>query len=308
MFQIYVDSKPDQALRKPNEALQPVVNQTVDSIRNVTEPKSNRPIGQLITDDTTNDVPKIEASKLNSSKIFAQGMKVDCPDKECTLEYRVLPTCVMYQPNPGSDCDIPCNLANCKVEVRHFFDCPVWSCTSFTTTSLPPTLSPLPHHGSSDGALYSSVAVNLFLVLVGGFLVHKIRKLRRNAHQPLSDVESGIIRNRPPSSSSVPSDLNHFSLDDSNEVQPLLSSRSQTQTLDQNLQQVESAPPNNESRSALMQRLQNFRWQNFRWSFAARDWVENQPESNARGPSIPSNNLVNPYFTASAPALSGTDE
>ena len=246
-----------------------------------------------------------ETEATNSSKnLLTRGMKVFCPDKVCSLEYRVLSTCVMYEPNPHTDCDIPCNLVNCKVEVRHFVDCPVWSCDPISTTTLAPapTISPMPHHGSSkDGILYTSVAFNVLFGCLFGFAFYQIRKIRRNLHQPIlesesgsADVESGIIRNRNRSSTSTsaPSDLNHFSLDDT-EVQPLLSGRSRTQSLVQ--QNVEQQP-----RSALIQRLQNFRW-----SFGTRQWVESQPESNARSISATNSQTSNTGtdFAPSAPSM-----
>ena len=49
------------------------------------------------------------------------GMKIDCPDKICSLEYRVLPTCVMYEPNEKTNCDIPfCNLTQSFFKQRTY--------------------------------------------------------------------------------------------------------------------------------------------------------------------------------------------
>ena len=240
-------------------------------------------------------------------------MKIDCSDKTCSLEYRVLPTCVMYQPNEKTNCDIPCNLANCSVEVRHFFDCPVWTCQSKGSTTTPApltpiTLAPLPRKGHGEALFYSSVAFNILFFGFALFAIFQIRKLRRlNRTRRLStSVESGIIRNSftNPASDAAQSDLRHFSIHDSNEGEPLLSGRAH------NPPTAASNDGPEPAQASLLQRLQNFRW-----SFASRSWIETQPENNELSPissrnvherSEPSRNepdTAETQFRASAPVL-----
>lgn len=194
-------------------------------------------------------------------------MTIDCPDKTCWLEYRVVPICHMYISNSHTNCDIPCNMANCTIEIRHFFDCPIWTCNGKLTT-LPPmptsTVSPLPPAPANSGSnvgLYFSIAGNFLFGIFIGFGIWKLWQIRRNRtanSDPLATVESGIIRSRDGS-------LPHFSLTDPSEVEPLLSGRGQS-----------SGPPSQSSeRSNLLERLRNFRY-----SFQSHRWVESQSESN----------------------------
>ena len=200
-----------------------------------------------------------------------RSMTIDCPDETCWLEFKVLATCVMYVPKPHSNCDIPCNLANCTVEVRHFFDCPVWTCKSKLTTLAPdpiqPTTiapTPAPAHSGTAIGLYVSTAVNVFFGALFGFGIWKLWKIRRDRRNGYSDpsasLESGIFRFR--DGSNVP----HFSLDEPNEVEPLLS-RAESQAT---------------QRAQRAHEHQNFleRLRNFRWSFASHRWVESAPENN----------------------------
>ena len=202
-------------------------------------------------------------------------MTIDCPDKTCWLEFRVVPTCVMYVPKDHSNCDIPCNLVNCSVEVRHFFDCPIWTCNGKLTT-LPPdptssTISPLPPAPSSGSnvALYLSTSANVLFVLCIAFAIWQVRKYRRNRRSysdPSGSLESGIIRSRDGSS------MRHFTLDDP-EVEPLLSGTASARI----------EPPSQSSGSTqASQTHENFlqRLRNFRWSFTSHRWVETEPESN----------------------------
>ena len=253
------------------------------------------------------DVETELENKTSIAQPMLSGFKVDCLDKTCSLEYRVLPTCVMYEPNPRTNCDIPCNLANCSVEVRHFFDCPIWTCKAKGTTPAPftpVTLKPLPSHGSSTvfAFLYTSATFNLVFFGLCLFAIFKVRQLRRNMRQGrrLSEhtVESGILRNSTnpdPSAQAPRSDLAHFSLDESNEVQPLLSRRPRTEN-----------ETSNAAHRSLLQRLQNFHW-----SFSTRSWIETQPESNelstrneASNPQCEASDSEGREFEASAPTAS----
>ena len=202
-------------------------------------------------------------------------MTIDCPDKTCWLEYRVVPICHMYISNAHTNCDIPCNLANCTVEIKHFFDCPIWTCNGKLTT-LPPnptsTLSPLPpaHSGSNLG-LYFSIAGNILFGMFIAFGIWKVWQIKRNraiqSERLSSDVESGILRSRDGS-------LPHFSLTDPSEVQPLLSGRGQSP--------APQSPTETSQATNLLQRLRNFRY-----SFHTHRWVETQPESSdSRSPDL----------------------
>ena len=189
-----------------------------------------------------------------SKKLFDN---VDCGDKVCSLDYRVVPTCIIYMPNPKTDCEIPCKMQNCKVEIKHFVECPLWTCVEkpttlipFTTTHTPtPTVTP---SGNND-ALYSSLAMNTLLIVALAFSIFKVVKYRRalripNTVVPNPNVEAGILRG-----TTVERDR-HFSIAESD---PLLSQR--------------QSPTPSEDRQTLLSRLRAFEW-----SRSLNRWIQNE--------------------------------
>lgn len=201
-------------------------------------------------------------------------LDIDCPTKSCFLEYHVLPTCTLHIANSNPDCDIPCNLDACSIEIKHFFDCPVWTCKDKIstlapeTTTLPPPFPPRPS-GPNYGLLYASVAFNVAFLAIIGFRLSKFLYLRRSRSQnrsQTSDPESGIIRG-----TTTQSSQEHFVLDDTpSEASPLLSQPTRSQT-------------GGETQASLMERLRNFRY-----SFTSHRWVDSSESNGPNESSTPS--------------------
>jgi hypothetical protein len=113
---------------------------------------------------------------------------IDCGDKECVLEYRVMPDCYLFLETNNTNCQIPCKLEGCETELHHFISCPVWLCeptttstpktTSSTTSSTSTTQKPRPIDPSKHMSplIYVSIVLNILLVgLVMAFVVVKVR-------------------------------------------------------------------------------------------------------------------------------------
>ena len=82
-------------------------------------------------------------SSLFSPAIRAKRSDVDCGSKICFLSYQVVENCYLYIHTNSTECEIPCKLKGCRIELHHFVTCPIWHChdvvvtttTSTTTTS-----------------------------------------------------------------------------------------------------------------------------------------------------------------------------
>lgn len=70
-----------------------------------------------------------------------QYRSIDCGDKQCSLSHRILQNCVIYLHTNNTECAIPCKLDGCKTEMHHYINCPIWECTSYTTTTMTTTSS-----------------------------------------------------------------------------------------------------------------------------------------------------------------------
>lgn len=138
---------------------------------------------------------------------------MDCGDRVCEVEYRLLPNCVIYTDiSEDRHCDYPCSTTNCATELHHFMICPTWSCTSkstttpSTTTASPPlsTLVPWPTSSSNCSAsiCVPSLVVNglfgiIILAAIALFVVYRRRNQRLTAFynsstNPMFEVEAGI--------------------------------------------------------------------------------------------------------------------
>ena len=132
---------------------------------------------------------------------------VDCGTRLCVLTFQIVLNCIIYtKPDHPSQCNIPCNLNDCKTEIFHDVSCPVWSCVDkpTSTTMIPPTPpTPTPTPSGSSGCssaacITASSFASLFAVASIFFFILFIRNrntlisLRRN----LFDEETPIIRGR----------------------------------------------------------------------------------------------------------------
>lgn len=141
---------------------------------------------------------------------MAMASGIDCGDKTCDVEYRLLPNCVIYVDNDEQNaCQYPCSFLNCKTELHAFTVCPIWSCSekSTTTPSPPlPTLVPFPT-SSSNGSLTTSIVFNvlfgmIILALVGLYLLRRRQNQRLTAYisatNPLFESGFDLFSNQRP--------------------------------------------------------------------------------------------------------------
>jgi hypothetical protein len=147
--------------------------------------------------------------------------EIDCGDKKCSLHHRYLDKCTIFLHTNVTNCKIPCQLEGCKIEIRHFMNCPVWECNDYTTTPMTTTSTessstsrPTPHphppsHSLLDIVLYSSLGVNAFFLLgLFFFTIFKICKKRQEQRQ--RNRTQAAYRQRFPSL--LPNDNAYFTL------------------------------------------------------------------------------------------------
>lgn len=126
-------------------------------------------------------------------------MDVDCGERVCHTEFKILPTCHLYVETPNSNCSIPCVLEPCKVEIYHNIRCPLIFCQDKTTTTMGPftTISPTPLPDCSGPLCYSSLSVNIVLtiaVLLGVIFGAKYIKKLKQRHEYSALEEMPIMR------------------------------------------------------------------------------------------------------------------
>ena len=86
--------------------------------------------------------------------------EMDCGDRLCDVDYRLLPTCILYvDMNEEKHCQYPCSTTNCATELHNFMLCPTWTCTSKTTTTPSTPLSTLSPWPTSSTNCSGSVCV-----------------------------------------------------------------------------------------------------------------------------------------------------
>ena len=169
---------------------------------------------------------------------------IDCGDKQCFLEYRVIPDCEIALETNNTQCTIPCLMTGCETELHHFIACPIWSCEPFTTstksttsttfsttttntkttsstTTQRPKPNPYPPNNMS-ALIYTSIVINIvFFAILSAFIVVKLR----------SRISSFLARRREPGNDLNPN--RYFSLGDSSdnetETDPLIPPRSNQQ-------------------------------------------------------------------------------
>lgn len=108
---------------------------------------------------------------------------IDCGDKQCYVEYRVLSNCYLILETNNTDCQIPCTMNGCDTELHHFIPCPIWSCNPFTTTTSSTTTTstterpqPRPVEPTMNPLIYTSIVLNIFFFgIVFAFLIVKFR-------------------------------------------------------------------------------------------------------------------------------------
>ena len=121
---------------------------------------------------------------------FRSGLRSDtvCDDgKTCAVVYEFLDQCTIYVKDADHpNCEVPCKLELCKIELHLEMSCPVYLCsfpdTTTTTTASPGPLPPTPPSFPITPAKYAtSVAFNVILtmlVLHGTMVISKQSKTR----------------------------------------------------------------------------------------------------------------------------------
>ena len=133
---------------------------------------------------------------------------MDCGDRLCEVEYRLLPNCILYTDiSEDKHCAYPCSTTNCVTELHHFMLCPTWICTPKSTTTASPPLSTLTPWPTSSSNCSGSICVpslvfnGLFgIIILAGialFLAYRRRNERlvafyHSSTNPLFDAEAGF--------------------------------------------------------------------------------------------------------------------
>jgi hypothetical protein len=171
--------------------------QTWKNCQLIKKPKSKQKQLKKVKKSTRKlTAPQLTMKLTMKKDIVNAHSSTDCGDKECSLSHRFMDRCTIFLHTNVTDCKIPCSLDGCKTETRHFMNCPIWECTSYTTTIAPttttssPNPTPLPNSNLFDMILYSSLGINGFficaLLIFVGTKICKYRRNRRirNATQP----------------------------------------------------------------------------------------------------------------------------
>ena len=206
---------------------------------------------------TSKKRPKRKSEEEVSSRLFVREEKkkekwqdlqflsaakdgIDCGDRQCYIEYKVLPDCFIYLETNNTNCIIPCKLDGCEREFHHFIVCPIWNCEAATTTTTMSTTSTTtsttsmttttfttprtttterPSSNKMSALIYTSIVFNIFLfAIVFAVIIHKIRA-RWQQYQ--SRRQQNTSQNDRP----VPPDPNQYYSLDSNsdsETDPLI--------------------------------------------------------------------------------------
>ena len=135
---------------------------------------------------------------------------MDCGDRVCEMEYRLLPNCILYTDiSEEKHCQYPCSTTNCATQIHNFIMCPTWTCMSKTTTTPSPPLSTLTPWPTSSSNCSSTICVpslvfnGLFgiIILLGiAVFVYFYRRSNQqslsafyhSSTNPLFDAEAGI--------------------------------------------------------------------------------------------------------------------
>jgi hypothetical protein len=150
------------------------------------ESKTTKKTLKRVQKSTNNLTPTELIMKLKMKKDIVYAQPIDCGDKECSLVHRFMDRCTIFLHTNVTNCQIPCNLDGCKTEIHHFMNCPIWECSSHTTTTAAPTTTipsptPVPNSSGSEIVLYGSLGINgCFISALLIFVVAKICKYRRN--------------------------------------------------------------------------------------------------------------------------------
>lgn len=119
---------------------------------------------------------------------FRSGLRSDtvCDDgKTCAVVYEFLDQCTIYVKDADHpNCEVPCKLELCKIELHLEMSCPVYLCsfpdTTTTTTASPGPLPPTPPSFPITPAKYAtSVAFNVILTMVAVALALRLMKRQR---------------------------------------------------------------------------------------------------------------------------------
>ena len=179
----------------------------------------------------------------NFSFLSAAKDGIDCGDKQCFLEYRVVPDCYVVLETNNTNCQIPCLMDGCDKELHHFIPCALWNCeaitttpsttttTSSTTTLTSTTAQPNPNPiepSRMSPLIYTSIVLNI--IFVGILLAYLIVRFRIWITVRLANFRN---RTTDPTPIVAPDPNRHFSVGSnsdtesdsgvqSNEKQPLI--------------------------------------------------------------------------------------
>ena len=174
---------------------------------------------------------------------------IDCGDKQCYLEYRVIPDCYLILETNNTNCNIPCVMEGCDKELHHFIPCPLWNCEPITTSTTSTTTSTTTATTSTSTStststttsrpdqpsqmsplIYTSIVLNIFFVAI--VLAYLIVKCRVQITTRLANYRA----QRTLPTRTVPNPNEHFSVgssdneSDHDESKPLLTHQAQAST------------------------------------------------------------------------------
>jgi len=103
----------------------------------------------------------------------------DCGDRICTLFFQIVETCILYvKSETHPSCDVPCDIRDCKLEIYHDIECPVWDCAlkpNSTTTTIAPipitTSTPPTNFSECSAACIIAISFALLFALCFGIVL-----------------------------------------------------------------------------------------------------------------------------------------
>lgn len=89
---------------------------------------------------------------------------VECPDKTCSQIDTYSDNCIIYVDSNSTNCQIPCKLDGCNVEVLSTITCPIWHCVAKDTTT--PAATPKPEPSPDESSSTSIILIAVFVIVV----------------------------------------------------------------------------------------------------------------------------------------------
>lgn len=126
-------------------------------------------------------------------------MEFNCTDRDCFVENKLQSICIVYIPDSGPNCSIPCSLENCAHRILREVLCPIYHCTPFTTAATTTTTTASVPPSDVNGWNIASYSFNAILVFMGLILFYIFYKKWIKAKNQQRDAEQvQLLHDQPP--------------------------------------------------------------------------------------------------------------